>query len=293
MSINKTRLFKDILNRNAYLYSIKLPFNKPIEQVFDMVLTTVTLPTFSVISPLVTAFSLNTNDLTRVRDYDYLTNTTVEQVNQALDEKKSLFEGSYTGGQSGEAFASMDRAKTRSRNQARNANVYFLPDEITRYNLIDILTIYHDRLQGSDEAVGFCWYRGSMIELIPAVIDTIAYSNMVGSMGLAEHWEFIPPNKIKLDHLWDALLIKATFEHRNLNSIQMTQYIQLSTLFNYDVRMFVYNILTSYDGTINSAYGTVNLKIDFLANAEQERNEYVKTLNDQLASSDTSWVDWI
>lgn len=293
MPINKSRLFRDIYNRNSYLHNIKLPFDKSVDQVMDEVLTTVTLPTWSSISPIKSSFSLNTNDLTRVRDYDTLVNTTTKQVDDAIAEKKSLFEDSYFGSQSGDSIKYGSRAKTRARGQGRNANVYFLPDEITRYNLIDIISVYHDRTQGSDEAVALSWYRGSMMELIPAVIDTIAYSGMIGAMGLNEHWEFIPPNKIKLDHLWDALLIKATFEHRNLLGIGMNQYYQLSTLFNLDFRVFIYNIMNQYDGNINSAYGSLNIKLDNLANAEAERNEFVKTLNDQLASSDTDWIDFI
>ena len=293
MPINKTKLIKYILNSNAYLYSIKLPFDKPIQVVLEDILQTVTLPIFSTISPIVSSFSLNTNDLTRVRDYDNLINTTVSQVQQLREEKKSLFDGSYTGGQSHEAFYTVDRTKTRARDQRRNANVYFLPDEITRYNLIDILSVTHDRFQETDEAVALTWYRGSLMELVPSVIDTIAYSSLIGAMGLNEQWEFIPPNMIKLVHLWDGLLIRATFEHRNLQGISQAQFLQLSTLFNYDVRMYVWNLMNSYNDTIGSAYGMLNLKLDFLANAESERMEYINKLNDQLASSSSEWIDFL
>lgn len=294
MPINKSNLFRDIMNANSYLYAIKLPFDQPIEQIMDMVLTTVTLPTYSVYSPLVESFALSVSELTRVREYDMLTNMNNSQVTIAREySPNSVGLGSADGGDNGQSLYWSDRDKVHMKGQDRNANTYFLPDEILRYNLMDIISVYHDRNRTSDTDVAYTWYRGSMLELIPAVVDTIAYSQMIGAMGVHERFEFLQPNKIYLRGYFDNIIIKASFAHRNLLRVPMSEYAQLRKLFNLDFRVFVYNLLINFDGNINSAYGTVNLKLDMLANAEQERNDYIKSLDDQLASSNIDWVDFL
>ena len=295
MPINKTNLFRAILNANSYLYSIKLPFNEPIEQILDNILTTNTLPVYSSFSPLVESFALNVSDLVRVREYDMLTNTNNSQVTIAREYSNDFnqIDANSDGGESMESWYWADKDKIHMKGQDRNANTYFLPDEILRYNLIDIAAVYHDRNRTSDTDVAYTWYRGSMLELIPAVVDTIAYSQMIGAMGVHERFEFLPPNKIYLRGYFDNIIIKARFEHRNLLRMRMSEYNQLYTLFNYDVKVFVYNLMNTYDGNINSAYGPINLKIEHLANAESERAEYIKQLDAQLASSNTDWIDWL
>lgn len=294
MPINKTKLFRAILNANSYLYSIKLPFKEPIEQVLDNILTTNTLPTYSAFSPLVESFALNTSDLVRVREYDMLINTNNSQVNIAREYSSDYNQIDPTSNSSSmESHYWNDKDKIHMKGRDRNANTYFLPDEILRYNLIDIAAVYHDRNRTSDTDVAYTWYRGSMLELIPAIVDTIAYSQMIGAMGVHEHFEFLPPNKIYLRGYFDNIIIKARFEHRNLLRMSMSEYNQLYTLFNYDVKVFVYNLMNTYDGNINSAYGTINLKIEQLANAESERSEYIKQLDAQLASSNSDWIDFL
>ena len=296
MPINKTRLFRAILNNNAYLYSISLPFKDPIEQTLDNILTTMTLPMYSVFSPLVEAFALNVSDLVRVREYDMLTNTNNSQVTIAREYTTPTEvggSGSYINGQSLESWYWADKDKIHMKGQDRSANTYFLPDEILRYNLIDISAVYHDRNRTSDTDVAYTWYRGSMLELIPAVIDSIAYAQMIGAMGVHERFEFLSPNKLYLRGYFDNIVIKARFEHRNLSRISHAEYKQLFTLFNLDVRCFVYNLMTNYDGNINSAFGTINLKLDHLANAESERTEFLNTMDAQLASSNSDWIDFL
>ena len=289
MPINKTKLFRATFNANAYLQSYKLPFKESIEQIMDNVLVNNTLPVYSAFSPLEESFALNISDLTRVREYDMLTNTNNSQVTIAREYQNP-------GGwdiESGESLYWTDKDKIHMKGKDRNANTYFLPDEILRYNLMDISAVYHDRNRTSDTDIAYTWYRGSMLELIPAVIDTIAYSQMIGAMGVHERFEFLPPNKIYLRGYFDNIIIKARFEHRNLLRMNMSEFNQLYTLFNYDFRIFVYNLLNPYDGNINSAYGPINIKIEQLANAESERAEYIKQLDAQLASSDSSWIDFL
>lgn len=293
MPINKTKLFRAIFNANAYLYSIKLPFEQPIEQVLDNILTTNTLPIYSVFSPLVESFALNVSELTPVREYDQLVNTNNTQVAIAREYTTSNAALQVNPGESGESWYWNDKDKIHMKGQDRNANTYFLPDEVLRYNLMDISAVYHDRNRTSDTDIAYTWYRGSMLELIPAVVDTIAYSQMIGAMGIHERFDFFPPNKLYLRGYFDNIIVKARFEHRNLMRMSMAEYNQLFTLFNYDVRVFVYNLMISYDGTINGAYGAVNLKIEHLANAESERAEYIKSLDAQLASSNIDWVDFL
>lgn len=294
MGINKTQLFRAILNDNAYLYSIKLPFKEPIEQTLNNILVTNTLPMYSVFSPMIEAFALNISELTRVREYDMLTNMNNSQVTVAREyyDEQSIDYQPY-GLHDKQSLYWADRDKVHMHGQDRNANTYFLPDEILRYNLMDIMAVYHDRNRTSDEDVAYTWYRGSMLELVPAVVDTIAYSQMIGAMGVHERFVFYPPNKLYLRGYFDNIVVKARFQHRNLERIMPAEYYRLYKLFNLDVRVFIYGLMNMYDGNINSAYGTINLKLDQLANAAQEREEYLASLESQVASSDSSWVDFL
>jgi hypothetical protein len=249
---------------------------------------------YSAFSPLKIPFSINVADLVRVREYDMLVNTNNPQAlyaRQYFDETKHD-NGPYGSAESYEAYW-LQKDKVHLKGYDRSANTYFLPDEILRYNLIDITSVVHDRNKTSDTDIAYTWYRGSMLELVPAVVDSIAYTSLMGAMGIHERFHFIEPNKIYLRGFFDNITIKANFQHMNLQTMPQSEYYQLTTLFNLDVRCFIYQLMTSFDGNINSAYGTINLKIETLANAEQERTELLKSLDSQLASSNPDWVDFL
>lgn len=295
MPINKTQLFRAIWNANSYLASIQLPFKEPIEQIFDNILTVSTLPMFSVFSPLKMPFATSVSDLVRVREYDMTINTNnpqIQAVREYFDTLKN--DGSkYADVESQQAHYWTNLDKVHMKGMSRSANTYFLPDEILRYNLMHISSVIHDRARTSDTDIAYTWYRGSMLELVPAVVDSIAYTSLMGAMGIHERFEFLPPNKLYLRGFFDNIVIKADLMHTNLQRIPMAQYYQLFTLFNYDVRIFIFNIMNNYDGNINSAYGSINLKLENLANAEQEKAEYLRTLDSQLASSNPDWIDFL
>lgn len=97
-------------------------------------------------------------------------------------------------------------------------------------------------------------------------------------------FEFVSPNMIKIydkaSLYSNKIILQVALEHsKNLATIPKTSYNSFYTLLSLDIKMMLYNNLKHYND-MQTAYGSINLKIDDWANAESERNELIKQWED-------------
>lgn len=91
-------------------------------------------------------------------------------------------------------------------------------------------------------------------------------------------FEFVPPDKLRLynNHVYNSKLMVTVdyLHHKELFTIPWTARGSFFKLALVDAKIFLYNNLKHYS-SINTAYGTIDLKIDDWANAESERNDLI------------------
>jgi len=96
-------------------------------------------------------------------------------------------------------------------------------------------------------------------------------------------FKFEEPNLLHLYNFATAfgiVDIEIGYEHaQNLSTIPLTSWESFLDLARIDVKNFLYNTLKHYN-EIQSAYGTISLKIDEWSNAESERHELVERWRD-------------
>lgn len=97
-------------------------------------------------------------------------------------------------------------------------------------------------------------------------------------------FKFIPPNKLQLFNFYfvdvGSLIIKLFITHPdNLSTLPPTVMTFFKKLAVLDIKAFLYNMLKHYTN-IETAYGTIDLKIDDWAEAESLREEMVDKLKE-------------
>jgi len=265
MAINKSKLIKSIIMQCG-LVELQLPFNKPPEEIVSEVLDNVTLPEFSQWEKLRLKFGLSLSNLKYAPSR--MTNMTT----------------TYAYGQNIQ-YAPNNQLKL-------STQIYYLPDEILKLNLMDIELVEQDLDRFSDDDIAYTWYLGSLSELAPSLIDAIAYSNLVGSMGFKENWEFIEPNKIKLSGYYDNILIYGQFQHTSFSTIPSTCWSSLSELALLDVKNYCYQILKNYDN-IQTSRGQINIRIEEWSSANQERTTLIQSWDDLSINGNVLGIEFL
>lgn len=101
-------------------------------------------------------------------------------------------------------------------------------------------------------------------------------ADLASAMIPPKTFEFIPPDKIRLynNHVYNSkIVLDVAFQHhKELFTIPITARSSFFKLAKLDAKIFLYNTLKHYS-SINTAYGTIDLKIDDWSNAESEREE--------------------
>lgn len=96
-------------------------------------------------------------------------------------------------------------------------------------------------------------------------------------------FKFTRPNKLHLfnmDSLYGKIDVEVGVEHApNLTTIPKSAYTSFLELATLDVKKFLYNQLKHYTD-IQTAHGTINLKIDDWSNAESDRKDLVSRWNE-------------
>lgn len=121
------------------------------------------------------------------------------------------------------------------------------------------------------------------IETYNALMMTQANANLASVAAPAITFKFEPPNKMYLYNVATAygeIDVEFGIEHaENLSTIPQTAWESFYELALIDVKRFMYNTMKHYS-ELQTAYGTINLKIDDWASAESDRKEIIERLKD-------------
>lgn len=163
--------------------------------------------------------------------------------------------------------------------------------------IISVKKINHSEV---DASVGFSSYDGYMNRVYSGNMLDIMYDDIEGGMmgtldRPAPTIDFIHPNKLKL-YNYNALFtskIEVVFHltYPNLNMIPLAVSVFFNKLAVKTVQKFLYKVL-KYRDQIDTAYGTINLRLDDWTDAEREVEEMMATLaEDQVlfSQNDSIW----
>lgn len=154
--------------------------------------------------------------------------------------------------------------------------VYLLPQSVAgNQRIISIHNV-------SQKPVGMGYGPPSSFGACPSSIENFilaqAQVNLASSMAPPQTFEYIQPNKLIMYNQFmyaSDVILRIAYEHyENLATIPYTAWESFESLALLDVKRFLYGIMKHYT-EIQTAHGTINLKIDDWQNAEQERQELV------------------
>lgn len=121
------------------------------------------------------------------------------------------------------------------------------------------------------------------IETYNMLMMTQANANLASIAAPAITFKFVAPNKLHLYNVataYGVVDIEFGVEHAdNLSTIPSTAWETFYELALLDIKRFLYNSMKHYN-EIQSAYGTINLKIDEWSNAESERKDLIEKFKD-------------
>lgn len=156
--------------------------------------------------------------------------------------------------------------------------IYDLPNDIVQGR--EIITIYDINQRptglGYGDPVMPTGQGGS-------IIDSMMFANVnadiLSAIAPKQTFEFIYPNKLILYNAFvntgRIVMDIGTTHHENLMSIPPRGFETFEELALLDVKRFLYGKLKHYND-LQTAHGTINLRIDDWANAESERRELLK-----------------
>ena len=160
-------------------------------------------------------------------------------------------------------------------------SVYVLPDIFPGQEIMYIRNItMKSKLLGN----GFIspTFDGS-IETYNMLMMTQANADLASIAAPAITFKFEPPNKMYLYNVATAygmIDIDFALEHaENLSTIPITAWETFYELALLDIKRFLYNAMKHYS-ELQTAYGTVNLRIDDWSNAESERKDLIEKMRD-------------
>jgi len=107
-----------------------------------------------------------------------------------------------------------------------------------------------------------------------------AMSDLVSATYVPETFKFIPPNKVEVFPKYindtDFMLELKLVHPRHLTTIPLSLREEFLKLAEYDVKISLYAIL-KHDNNLNTAFGTIDLKLEDLENAEDKRESLIET----------------
>lgn len=121
------------------------------------------------------------------------------------------------------------------------------------------------------------------IDTYNMLMMTQANANLASVAAPPITFKFDPPNRLHLYNVATAygeIDIEFGIEHaENFSTIQYSAWESFYELALLDIKRFLYNIMKHYT-ELQTAFGTLSLKIDDWQNAESERKEYIERLRD-------------
>ena len=121
------------------------------------------------------------------------------------------------------------------------------------------------------------------VDSYEGLMMTQANANLVSMAAPAITFKFESPNIMYLYNFatsYGEVTISFAVEHApNLSSISATTWQTFYELATFDIQAFLYNTLKHYS-EIQTAYGTINLKIDDWSSAASERKDMLEKMKD-------------
>lgn len=121
------------------------------------------------------------------------------------------------------------------------------------------------------------------IETYNMLMMTQANANLASIAAPAITFKFEAPNKLYLYNMataYGVIDIEFAIEHAaNLSTITSTSWETFYELALVDVKRFLYNSMKHYS-ELQTAYGTINLRLDEWSNAESERKDMIEKMRD-------------
>lgn len=121
------------------------------------------------------------------------------------------------------------------------------------------------------------------IETYNMLMMTQANANLASVAAPAITFKFEAPNKLYLYNMataYGVIDIEFAVEHaQNLSTIPVTAWETFYELALVDVKRFLYNTMKHYS-ELQTAYGTINLRLDEWSNAESERKDIIEKMRD-------------
>lgn len=175
----------------------------------------------------------------------------------------------------------IDLTKLECRKNDYTESIYILPISYPDREIVYVRNVLpRNKLAGN----------GYMAPLFDGTIGTYmdlammqANADLVSTAAPPITFKFEPPNILYLYNFatgFGIVDIEIGYEHsQNLTTIPVTQWESFLELATLDVKAFLYNAMKHYS-EIQSAYGTISLKIDDWQNAESERRDLVERWKD-------------
>lgn len=166
--------------------------------------------------------------------------------------------------------------------QEYTESVYSLPHDL--FGEREIMYIRNIQLKNKLLGNGFISpvFDGT-IDTYNMMMMTQANANLASVAAPAITFKFEPPNIMRLYNVATAygeLTVEFGVEHaENLSTIPQTAWESFYELALLDIKRFLYNTMKHYN-ELQTAYGTVNLRIDDWSNAESDRKEVIERMKD-------------
>lgn len=173
----------------------------------------------------------------------------------------------------------------------RNA-IYMLPAALTTTPVMYVsnvfMPLHNNRGTYGDIAPAYGINRS-----VQGVMTSMAYMMVAGQMRAEPTWDYLGENKIKLYGFpRTTVTFRIACEHlANGETIPAGNYESFMQLAMLDMKMFLYNNLKLFDG-IQSAHGTINLKIEEHQGADSERTAMLERWND-VFHLDMDWEQFM
>ena len=162
----------------------------------------------------------------------------------------------------------------------RQHNIYILPKELTTTPVISVLGVKLPQT-GARGTFGDINPAFGINRSIQGVLAGQAHMMIAGQMRAEPTFEYLGENKIQLSG-WPMTLLEFRVSARhdvNGESLKPSCYESFQRLFLIDVKQALYNTLKHYN-EIPTAHGNINLRIEDLQSAEQERVALIDSMKE-------------
>lgn len=172
----------------------------------------------------------------------------------------------------------LDIRTMRCLKNSYNESVYQIPDVFGDRELLYVFNV-------SPRITGMGGYAGTYgsVSSVQELMMTQVNADVMSYLEPPFTFKFTRPNKLHLfnmETVYGNIELEVGLEHaENLTTITKSSYTSFLELATLDVKLFLYNQLKHYN-EIQTAHGTISLKIDDWSNADSERKDLLARWRD-------------